>query len=139
MKLLDANIFDANIFIYAIGRPHPHKEPCRQIVDQLRTQSSEYAIDAEVLQEILNVYSNRGLVSVGVDYVDRLLGLFSEIIPIGRSEIGRAARILQHSSEISARDAIHAAVALEHGLEGIVSYDRGFDRVPGLRRFEPPG
>jgi uncharacterized protein len=38
---------------------------------------------------------------------------------------------------ISARDALHAAVAIIHGLEGICSYDSGFDRIPGLRRVEP--
>ncbi len=38
---------------------------------------------------------------------------------------------------LSPRDAIHAAVVLTNGLEGIVSADRAFDGVPGLVRFDP--
>ncbi len=35
------------------------------------------------------------------------------------------------------RDGIHAATALNHGIELVVSPDRAFDRVPGLRRVDP--
>ena len=38
---------------------------------------------------------------------------------------------------LSFADAYHAALIEQHGLEEIVSFDRGFDRVPGLRRVEP--
>jgi predicted nucleic acid-binding protein len=37
---------------------------------------------------------------------------------------------------ISARDAIHAAVMLNHDVEWIASFDTGFDGVPGIRRVE---
>ena len=46
-------------------------------------------------------------------------------------------RLLAEMPGIEARDAIHAAVVFEHRLEGIVSADRDFDRIPGLRRFDP--
>jgi predicted nucleic acid-binding protein len=35
----------------------------------------------------------------------------------------------------SARDAIHAAVMLNRGIEWIATFDADFDRVPGIRRF----
>jgi predicted nucleic acid-binding protein len=35
------------------------------------------------------------------------------------------------------RDAIHAATAIENKITTIVSYDRGFDSVGGLKRIEP--
>lgn len=38
---------------------------------------------------------------------------------------------------ISFADAYHAVLMERLGLTEIVSYDRGFDRVPGLRRLEP--
>lgn len=38
---------------------------------------------------------------------------------------------------ISFADALHASVALSLGLKEIVSFDRGFDRLPGLDRLEP--
>ena len=38
---------------------------------------------------------------------------------------------------ISFADALHASVALSLRLKEIVSFDRGFDRLPGLDRLEP--
>jgi predicted nucleic acid-binding protein len=38
---------------------------------------------------------------------------------------------------VSFIDAYHAVLARRLGLNEIVSYDRGLDRVPGIRRVEP--
>jgi predicted nucleic acid-binding protein len=34
-------------------------------------------------------------------------------------------------------DAYHAALMERHGLDQILSYDRDFDRIPGVKRIEP--
>ena len=132
MKLLDANVV-----IYALGRDHPYREPCRAIIKQLEERPHNYAADTEMLQEILHVFSYRGDVNKGVEAVGRLLDLFPDVIPITGAEIGTASRLIGQPPSLSVRDAIHAAVAMEHGLEGIVSIDKAFDYVLGLRRFDP--
>ena len=132
MKLLDANIV-----IYSLGRDHPYREPCRAIINQLEERPHDYAVDAEMLQEILYVFSNRGDIKSGVEAVLRLLDLFPDVIPITGAEIGTATRLIGQPPRLSVRDAIHAAVALEHGLEGIVTADKDFEHIPGLRRFDP--
>ena len=132
MKLLDANIV-----IYSLGRDHPYREPCRAIINQLEERPHDYAVDAEMLQEILYVFSNRGDIKTGVEAVLRLLDLFPDVIPITGAEIGTATRLIGQPPRLSVRDAIHAAVALEHGLEGIVTADKVFEHIPGLRRFDP--
>ena len=132
MKLLDANIV-----IYSLGRDHPYREPCRAIINQLEDRPHDYAVDAEMLQEILYVFSNRGDIKTGVEAVLRLLDLFPDVIPITGAEIGTATRLIGGPPRLSVRDAIHAAVALEHGLEGIVTADKVFEHIPGLRRFDP--
>jgi predicted nucleic acid-binding protein len=50
-----------------------------------------------------------------------------------------AARVLDlvASSDVRGRDAMHAATALLHGFESLVSPDRDFDDVPGLSRVDP--
>jgi len=50
----------------------------------------------------------------------------------------RGAADLYRSLPIRPRDAIHAAAALEAGEREILSEDRVFDRVSGLRRVWPP-
>lgn len=41
------------------------------------------------------------------------------------------------STSIRGRDAVHAATAMLAGFDEIVSVDRDFDHVPGLRRVSP--
>jgi predicted nucleic acid-binding protein len=36
---------------------------------------------------------------------------------------------------VSARDAFHSAVMLNHAVEWIATFDAGFDRVTGIRRL----
>jgi len=69
--------------------------------------------------------------------VTDLLIALRDVIPVGDSEIVTTLRMLGEHPGLSPRDAIHAAVVLGHGLEGIVSTDTAFDQVPGLRRYDP--
>ena len=38
---------------------------------------------------------------------------------------------------LMARDALHAAVVLPEGFEGLCNYDRDFDAIAGLARTAP--
>jgi predicted nucleic acid-binding protein len=40
-------------------------------------------------------------------------------------------------ASLAARDAVHAAVVLVYGLTGICTFDRDFERIPGISRIEP--
>ena len=44
---------------------------------------------------------------------------------------------LMEVSGVRGRDAVHAATALTAGFTEIVTNDRGFDGIPGLRRIDP--
>ena len=132
MKLLDTNIF-----IYAMGRPNPYKDPCLRIVAALEGSFHGYLTNTEVLQEILHIFARRGEREHGARRVREIMDSVEEVIPIGREEIYVASRLLIQRPQLDARDAIHAAVVQLHGLEGIVSADRGFDVIRGVTRFDP--
>ena len=51
-----------------------------------------------------------------------------------REDIDRAMSILL-DTDLSARDALHAAVMLRRGVSRIMTFDRGFDRVTGIERL----
>lgn len=65
------------------------------------------------------------------------LTAFRDPIGITVSILELAADTLGRHSHLQARDALHAAVVIHHGLEGVVTADRGFDDIPGLTRFDP--
>ena len=132
MKLLDANVV-----IYALGVPHPYRDLCQRILRALDSDDHDYVMDTEVLQEVLHVFDRRGQRLKGIQKVTDLLIALREVIPVGASEIAITLRMLGEHPRLSPRDAIHAAVVLGHGLEGIVSTDRAFDGITGLVRYDP--
>ena len=106
-------------------------------MERLNDRSDDYVLDAETLQEILHFYSRREELDKGMEIVEGLLSRLTNIIAITADEIRAALSLMSGTRDLTARDAIHAAVVLEYDLEGIVSADRGYDRIPGLTRFDP--
>ena len=49
--------------------------------------------------------------------------------------VERAKEILLGQKSLSARDAVHLAVMRIHSIRRILSFDRGFDGVPGITRL----
>ncbi len=131
MKLLDTNVI-----VYAAGKQHPYKLACTKILAEA-VSSDEYSVDAELLQEILFVYQVRGQEQLGIEIFDRVITIFPTVMPIGRREAIIARNLIARYPGLVPRDAIHAAVVVEHRLEGIVSADRVFDRIVEVRRIDP--
>ena len=127
-------LLDANIAMYAEGREHRYQQPCKRVMELAKANSSDYCVDTEILQEILYVYYSRGETDRGIGVAQDILGMFPTIIPITTAEITIAMRLMSETRRLSARDAIHAAVVINHNLEGIDSAEQDFVRIPGLRR-----
>jgi predicted nucleic acid-binding protein len=130
-------LVDANIVFYATGRPHPYKRPCLQILVDAARGVLQANVDVEVFQEVLHAYSLRGERKRGLSTFDDLLLTFPAPISIEREDIIGARTLLEHYTGLSARDAIHAAVVLNHGLEAIISADRAFDEITEIKRLDP--
>ena len=130
-------LLDTNILMYATGGDHPYRNSCRAILAEANQEPETYGVDVELAQELLDVYTRREGISKAVESVAQVFALFPDPFPITRREIEQATLLLTPRTRLSPRDAIHAAVCLAYGLEGIVSTDKAFDRVPGLTRFDP--
>ncbi|RMH19390.1 MAG: PIN domain-containing protein [Acidobacteria bacterium] len=59
------------------------------------------------------------------------------VLPITASHLDKTRRLMDLYPSLSARDALHAAVALHSEAAAISSYDRDFDQLAELRRIEP--
>jgi predicted nucleic acid-binding protein len=126
---------DSNIPMYLLGASHPHKTDAQVILERLIAGGQRLVTDAEVLQEILHRYTaieKREAIGpalrVTLDVVD-------EVFPIEKAEVLRAGEIAQNRVLLSARDAVHIAVMERHSIRSILSFDRDFDRWPGLQRI----
>lgn len=130
-------LVDANVFMYAAGAAHPHKEPSLQFLTQVAEGEVEAYVDAETLQEILHRYRAIGRWKEGKTVFDRARHIVPTVTPITAEVLDRARELLDEYPDFLARDALHAAVYEVTGATGLCSYDRDFDRIRGIRRLEP--
>ena len=66
---------------------------------------------------------------------DALLAIVDVVYPIERADVERARRLLQTTPSLSARDAVHVAVMQGRDIGRVLSFDAGFDGIPGLIRL----
>jgi predicted nucleic acid-binding protein len=127
-------LIDSNIPMYLIGATHPNKTLARQALEQCIAAGERLVTDAEVLQEILHRYAAIGRRAALQPAFDALLGVVDDVFAIEREEVEEAKLLLLTTEEISARDALHVAVMRRHRISRIMSFDRAFDRIPGVIR-----
>jgi predicted nucleic acid-binding protein len=55
--------------------------------------------------------------------------------PVDREIVERAKAIVLGRAKLSARDALHVAIMQAYEIPQILSFDSGFDSVPGIKRI----
>ena len=130
-------LVDANVLMYAAGTNHPNKKPSITLLERVAEETIDAALDAEVLQEVLHRYRAIARWGEGRQVYESARKVFSIVLPITAGTLDQARSLLDEHDAISARDALHAAVVLINGLDGLCSYDQGFDQVAAIRRISP--
>lgn len=126
-------LIDANIPMYLVGAAHPNKERAQALVERAILDQENLVSDAEVVQEILHRYLALGRRDAIEVAVEALLRITNDVLPIELADVRRASGIVRASS-MTARDALHLAVMQRHGIDRIMTFDRGFDGIPGVLR-----
>jgi predicted nucleic acid-binding protein len=126
---------DTNVLIY--GRSSPpsgYADPCREILAAIKRDEVDAQISTAVLEEVWHLE-----LTGRVEAIDGLAAaahdLLAPVLPI-TDEIFARALALPYA-HLGAKDRIHVATCQEHGIERIVSADKGFDTVAGLQRIDP--
>jgi predicted nucleic acid-binding protein len=114
---------DTNVFMYAVGRDHPLRQPARDFFEHSVEHRSRLVTSAEVLQELLHAYIpvNR------MDTLDAALTLtrsLTEIWPIDEADVMHARTLCDRHRALGARDLIHLACCQRRGVSEIKTFDR---------------
>lgn len=128
---------DTSVLMYAAGKDHPLREPCRAALRSAVQRGVPLITDAEVLQEILHRYFAIGRPDAAEVVYRSATDLCETILAVGERHTARALELLLEHPSLTARDAIHVATMEDHGLERILSTDRDFDTLPQVQRLDP--
>ena len=126
---------DSNVPMYLVGAPHPHKTDAQHLLERAISDRERLVTSAEVLQEILHRYVAIQRRDAIQPAFDALLGVVDEVFPVERDDVEGAKGVLDGLKGSSARDALHVAVMQRHEVTRVLSFDRSFDRVPGIERI----
>jgi hypothetical protein len=126
---------DSNIPMYLVGAPHPHKADAQRLLERCVAERERLVTDAEVLQEILHRYAAIARRDAIAPAFEALLSVVDEVLAIERTDVERARDVLLAVPQLSARDALHAAVMERRAVRAILTFDSGFDVLPGIRRL----
>jgi len=121
--------------MYLIGAEHANKKRSVDLLQELVRNEERLVTSIEVYQEILHRYTAIRRLDAIDPAMDTLSALVDEILGFGMDEIHKARMLIGSVDEISARDALHAAVMERAGVTRILSFDSGFDSCPGIERL----
>lgn len=126
---------DSNLPMYLVGSFHQHKTDSLRLIEKCFTERERLVTDAEAFQEILHRYTAIHRRDIIQPAFTALLGIVDDVFSVDLEAIQQAKEIALGLPRLSARDALHVAVMKLRGIERILSFDAGFDEVPGITRL----
>lgn len=129
---------DTNIPIYASGKKHPYKEPCKRIIFDIAESKFIAFTNAEVFQEIIYRYFSINKLSLGHKIFENFYSLISpNILPVNPDDVFLAQALSKKYNSIKPRDLLHAATMINNNIKDILSADREFDKIKEINRIDP--
>lgn len=128
---------DTSVLAHAMGGPSPGRTACQALIAAAASGEVVLHASTEAVQELLFHRMRIGDRDAAVGSA-RLVMRLCVLHDVDRDVMSRALDLVS-ATTLGGRNAVHAATALVHGFGSIVSADRDFDAVPGLRRLDPAG
>ncbi len=131
-----ACLIDTAVLLYPLGKPHALRQPCIDVLAAAVERRVFLHASVEAIQELVFHRLRRvGRAQAVLEghRAHRMCRLHAFDIDVLERSLG----LVERSPVIGGRDAVHAATALVHDLDTVISPDKAFDHVPGLRRLDP--
>ncbi len=129
---------DTNVFMYAVGKPHPLRSRARDFFTGSLMNVEPLCTSAEVLQALMHAY----LPVHRSDVFDDALALIGragvEVWPLEEADVILARQLHSAHPALGARDLCHLASCRRRGVNQIMTFDRAFGAATGLKLAEKP-
>lgn len=127
--------FDANVFLYALLYEGPPADASIRHLKALHDGEDAAITSALTIDEVTWTLQRLGIRDLAIAEGRRMLSMPNlRVLPATPDIVRAALALMEEVPALRPRDAIHAATASAAGVFTIVSDDKDFDKVPGLRR-----
>jgi len=131
-------LVDTAVFAYALGARGPEQVPAVEFLRAAADGKFSLHASVEMVQELLHHrLRTSGQHAAGRSHAvaeARAVRDACTLHPFDAEVLSRSIELMAMSPALGGRDAVHAATAVIHGIDTIVSPDRAFDGVAGLHR-----
>ena len=120
---------DTNLFMYAVGRPHPLRDRARKFFLEVNRNGTPLCTSAEVLQELVHAY----LPVARIETLDAAMALIRgsrvEVWPLEEEDVTLARQLHEQYSSLSPRDLCHLASCRRRAVSRIKTFDQALRAV----------
>ena len=123
---------DANVLLYASVDCEQH-DACAEVLRAI-VEGADGRTSVTVFEEVWHIERSGRLGNLD-GLAEEAYRLFTPLLPVSDEAFARALAV--DASQLGANDRLHVGTCLTHGIDSIVTADRGFDGVRGIRRVDP--
>ncbi|MFA5885807.1 MAG: type II toxin-antitoxin system VapC family toxin [Acidimicrobiia bacterium] len=130
-------VLDTTVLVYAVGADHPLAEPSRAIIDAAANGRVAATTTVEVIQEFTHVRTRRRGRADAVALARAYTDLLAPLLVVDEAMLAQGLDLYSSHEQLGAFDAVLAASAIRSAADALVSADRAFSVVAGLRFVHP--
>lgn len=132
-------VLDTTVLVHAVGDGHEFREPARGIVSAVEDGAVLATTTVEAIQEFVHVRARRrgraDAAALGRAYTT----LLSPLLQPSEDDLRAGLRLFEREDALGAFDAVLASAAIAAKADALVSADRSFGAVRGLRWVDLAG
>ena len=115
---------DSNVFMYAVGRPHPLQTPAQRFFVEANRSGTPLCTSAEVMQELAHVYLPTGRLQTFDAALELMASAAVEVWPLAEADVALARRLHEQYPTLQARDLCHLASCRRRSVQEIKTFDQ---------------
>ena len=120
---------DSNVFMYAVGRPHPLQPAARQFFTESLEGRVELVTSAEVLQELAHSYLPVGRLGDFDEALERISDFEIAVWPLEQEDVELARVLSERYPRLQARDLCYLASCQRRGVTQLKTFDQSLAAV----------
>ena len=122
---------DSNVFMYAVGRPHPLQTPAQSFFVEANQSSTPLCTSAEVMQELAHAYLPTGRLQTFDATLELIASAAVEVWSLEEADVALARRLHEQYPTLQARDLCHLASCRRRGVREVKTFDQTFATISG--------